>query len=131
MKQTNLKNLEGQGRLLTRTVIVSVLPLLTAVLVFATTEYCITPINVHCAPLGAGCSGPSPNCPGQGNYTGTVSEPGNRYLVKSAPSGWWNAVSLPNCTFRCRIGPDCTGQLVNITLIGGSQATVDWGASCP
>lgn len=71
----------GRARL---SLTMNLLPLITALSVFATQQFCNTDMTVDCAKLNAGCSGPSPNCPGQGNYTGTVSNPGSRLLVKAA-----------------------------------------------
>lgn len=126
----NLNTLNNYCGLTILKIVLSAVSLVAAVSVFAT-MFCNTDIMVDCAKLGAGCSGPSPNCPGQGNYTGTVSHPGNRLLVKAADSGWYDVIPLGNCSFTCLIGPDCTGQYVNITLLGGTQAMTDWSRPCP
>lgn len=112
------------------TVLMQVLPFVTAVTVFATGA-CNTDAMYDCGTRGAGCSAVSPNCPGQGNVSGTVTDPGSRQLIKSGePAGWSGYITLPNCTYVCTIGPDCAGQTVNVGVTGGSQ-TETGPNSCP
>lgn len=108
----------------------AMLPALAAVAV-ATVHYCNTDMMIDCAPLGATCSAPSPNCPGYGNYNGTVVYPGSRLLVKLASTGWYDTETLPRCVYYCAIGPDCVGQYVSVARLGGYQATCDYGTPCP